>query len=95
MVSNIFYACMALIFLASISVWRWGYDRYSRFKPILETRPNLASPIGLVDVVAMLGVWLASQLMAGEIFSAITGISISELNSATGGNMMLLSLIHI
>jgi len=84
---------MALIFATSIPIWRWIGERYSQMLPIVDPRQQLASPVGLFDLGAMLFVWLLSQIAAGVLFSAISGVEIAQLESLAGSQMMLLMLI--
>lgn len=93
MLDVLFYVCMLSIFAASVKIWRWIRDRYARNLPIVEPRQKLASPIGLVDLGAMLFVWLLSQLIAGVLFAGIANVELSQMDSMTGGQIMQLMLI--
>ena len=93
MLGTVFYACMTLILLASLPVWRKIYRRYSQKQPIIEPRPQVASPIGLIDVIVLLTGWLTSQLIAGGLFMFASGVDPSELASVNGSQMVLLMLL--
>ena len=93
MVGIAFYACMALIFLASVPIWRSIYSRHQQNEPFLESRPQLASPMGLIDLIVLLSIWLTSQILAVNIFSQISGVEIGALESVGGSQMMVLMLI--
>ena len=93
MVGILFYACMALIVLVSVPIWRWIYARYSQNQPVLETRPQLASPMGLVDLIVLLSIWLTSQFFAVGLFTQVAGVGFGEIDSISGSQMMVLMLI--
>lgn len=93
MLDILFYACMISIFVTSIPIWRSIGSRYSNKRKIIEPREKLASPIGLVDLGAMLLVWLLSQLIAVALFSKVANVELSQIDSMTGRQVMLLMLI--
>jgi membrane protease YdiL (CAAX protease family) len=93
MVATAFYVCMALIFIASVPIWRSIYSQYRQNKPLLESRPQLASPMGLIDLIVLLSIWLTSQILAVNVFSQISGVEIGSLESVSGSQMMVLMLI--
>jgi membrane protease YdiL (CAAX protease family) len=93
MLDVLFYACMILIFAASVPIWRHILKRAAGKRSIVEPRQRLSSPIGLVDLGALLFVWLMSQIFAGVLFTQIADVQLSDFESLSGGNMTLLMLI--
>ena len=93
MLGTVFNACMTLILFASFPIWRKIYRRYSQRQPILEPRPQVASPIGLVDVFVLLAGWLTSQIIAGGLFMSASGVEPTELELVSGSQMVLLMLL--
>ena len=92
MLDVLFYACMALIFAASVPIWRHVVKTAASNHSIVEPRKKLSSPIGLVDLGALLFVWLMSQVIAGVLFTKLADINIADFESLSGNDMMLLML---